>query len=119
MRPLRRRDATEALGSCAMGSPLHPMPGKTGTGSVVTEIAGALAGLFFPARCRICDHILDGISRVPVCEACWNRIAPFPGGALCRICGLPGPAELSQYECQLCIEHPPQFSMARGLGEYG
>jgi ComF family protein len=107
-----------------VGAPLYCVPGKTGTGAAVTrlairDVASAVAGLFFPARCHVCDRVIDGITRVPVCDACWNAISPFPAGALCRICGLPGPAELSVYECELCVKHPPHFSIARSLGEYG
>ena len=98
-----------------MGPSLHPMPGKTGTGSIVT----ALAGLFFPARCRICDEILDGISRVPVCATCWNKLTPLPTSGVCRTCGLPGPPQLTEYQCELCVEHPPRYAMARSFGEYG
>ena len=46
-------------------------------------------------------------------------LEPLPEAGLCRVCGLPGPAGLSEYRCELCVEHPPHFTIARSFGEYG
>jgi ComF family protein len=79
-----------------------------------------LLGLFFPARCRICDRALDGISRVPVCPRCWVDAAPLPESGLCNLCGLPGGRpDVEIFQCSSCIEHPPRFVLARSYGEYG
>jgi hypothetical protein len=33
-------------------------------------VSDALVGVFFPAGCRICDRLLIGASRVPICGEC-------------------------------------------------
>jgi ComF family protein len=79
-----------------------------------------LLGLFFPARCRICNQALDGVSRVPICPRCWDHAAALPENGLCNLCGLPGgPADVVVFQCPGCIEHPPRFALARSFGEYG
>lgn len=105
------------------------MPGKAGTGialslrTTTASLASSLLGLFFPARCRICDDTLDGISRVPVCPQCWDKAAPLPDEGLCVICGLPHSTAvepvLATFQCQACIQHPPRFAIARSYGVYG
>src|SRR5258706_281162 len=121
MRALRRRDAAQASGSGSLGAPLRYLPGKTGTRSALTLVStlSATLGLFFPARCRVCDRLLEGISRVPVCPQCWTHLTPLPDEGLCGICGLPGSPELSVFHCPACIEHSPRFTMARSFGAYG
>jgi len=79
-----------------------------------------LLGLFFPARCRICEQTLDGISRLPICPRCWLDAAPIADQGLCHLCGLPaGPSDVLVFQCPSCIEHPPRFALARSYGEYG
>jgi ComF family protein len=79
-----------------------------------------LLGLFFPARCRICNQPLDGISRLPICPNCWLDATRSPDKGLCNICGLPGgPVDVLLFQCAACIEHAPHFAMARSFGEYG
>ena len=119
-----------------MGEALHPLPGETGRSTLNLTVPsppvkgprtiGALGpvrdllGLFFPARCRICDRALDGISRLPICPRCWVDAAPLAEEGLCNLCGLPaGPADIVVFQCASCIEHPPRFALARSYGEYG
>jgi ComF family protein len=79
-----------------------------------------LLGLFFPARCRICDRALDGISRLPICPRCWVDAAALSETGLCNLCGLPGgPADVLIFQCAGCIQHPPRFALTRSYGEYG
>lgn len=52
---------------------------------------GALASVFFPAGCRLCDSLLTKASRLPVCEDCLSSFIRVPEHG-CVVCGLPFPA---------------------------
>jgi ComF family protein len=108
-----------------VGAALHPLPGKTGTGfalkllPTISSLAGCLAGLFLPDRCRICEQVLDRITRVPVCDNCWSGLAAQSQASVCRICGISSPPELTEYTCPDCVELPPHFLAARSYAAYG
>lgn len=110
-----------------MGAPLHPVPGKTGTrsalaGSSLTAAAASLAGLFFPDRCRICQTVLDHLTRVPVCDACWIGVVTQSQEDICEICGIPqlcAGAEPGPGPCPNCTASRPQFLAARSYAAYG
>ena len=65
------------------------------------------------------------LSRVPVCENCWNRLAP-ESGVLCARCGeglgivsFSGEVDLpSDQLCQPCRLAPPAFERAVAYGAY-
>jgi ComF family protein len=42
--------------------------------------------VLFPADCRVCGDPLAALSRVPVCDVCWNNL-PEQFGPLCSRCG--------------------------------
>ena len=104
-----------------MGPALHPLPGKAGTRLALRLLPtiSSLAGLFLPDRCGICEQVLDRITRVPVCDACWSSLEAQFQENICRTCGLPGPAELTLYTCPDCLELSPHFLAARSYGAYG
>lgn len=108
-----------------MGPALHPLSGKTGARFALgfnlklLPTISSLAGLFLPDRCRICEEVLDRITRVPVCDNCWNGLAPQSQEAVCQVCGIAGPPELTAYTCPDCVEHSPHFLAARSYAVYG
>jgi ComF family protein len=73
----------------------------------------ALASVFLPANCRICETLLVRATRVPICDAC---LASFTVMAprICDICGQPleslQPATGEVIHCPNCS--PPRFAFA-------
>ena len=57
-------------------------------GGWLAEAGDALASVFFPAGCRLCEHVLLRASTVPICEECLGSF-PALGGAGCEKCGQP------------------------------
>jgi competence protein ComFC len=86
-----------------------------------TLISDALVSVIFPAGCRICDRLLTGASRVPICEECLASFAPASGIA-CEICGRPLPALTRDLErslfCSACQEKTYAFDRARSFAVY-
>jgi len=85
------------------------------------NLPGALTCVFFPAGCRICDQLLTGAGRLPVCDNCLASFQKIPPGN-CATCGLPGtfdpefPKEMSF--CPDCQQHRFGFQFARSYGSY-
>src|SRR5271169_2888832 len=82
--------------------------------ALLSGAADALASVFFPAPCGICDKLLLRANRVPICEECLASFTPIPQRA-CEICGQP----LESFEtvtteavrCPSCS--PPTYAFAR------
>src|SRR5213082_192849 len=55
-----------------------------------TQASDALVSVFFPSGCRICDSLLTGASRVPLCEERLSSFERVPD-IVCEICGRPLP----------------------------
>lgn len=75
----------------------------------------AALDLVFPPLCPVCDGILGGGRRDPLCGACWEgfeRIAP----PWCRCCGAPLGIEGL---CGACRRRRPRFAYARAAVLYG
>lgn len=87
----------------------------------LAEAGDAVVSVFFPAGCRICDQLLTGASRVPICEECLDSFATVPDRK-CEICGQPLPAlsenEEEQLVCRACQERTYAFERARSYGIY-
>ncbi|HUJ94545.1 MAG TPA: ComF family protein [Terriglobales bacterium] len=87
----------------------------------LSDTGDALATVFFPAGCRICDELLTRASRVPICDACLSSFAA-PPFTKCEVCGQPlpsfAPAESQAKTCPACREKTYAFSRARNLGVY-
>jgi len=87
----------------------------------MTTAGDALASVFFPAGCRICERLLVGASRVPVCEECLGSFEARPQRK-CEICG----QELPSFEaaapegliCPACQMQTYAFARARSFGVY-
>lgn len=82
--------------------------------TLVSGAADALASVFFPAPCRICEALLVRASRVPICDACLASFAPIPARA-CEICGQPIESfytgAVKGLLCANCS--PPRYAFAR------
>jgi ComF family protein len=68
-----------------------------------TQARDAIISIFFPADCRICEHFLAHVSRIPICRDCLSSFRTLPAG-VCEICGHP-------------IENPP--TVAGAAAAYG
>jgi ComF family protein len=92
-----------------------------GWASALRTTRGALASVFFPAPCRICEAVLDGAGRVPICEKClasFQKLAP----PMCSRCGRPiiSPvaADSLMILCRLCRADTYDFDVARSFALY-
>ena len=52
------------------------------------ETGGALASVFLPAGCRLCERLLTGASRLPICAECLESFSVITD-PVCDLCGLP------------------------------
>jgi ComF family protein len=98
---------------------------------VLRSTVDSLSCTLFPSSCALCGDPLLRLSRVPVCDACWNCLLP-QDGSLCVCCGEDfGPAVFStprlassdpRYAadllCHLCRQAPPAFVKAVAYGVY-
>ena len=107
-----------AEGSSPVGKVLAP---RRGVRNWLTGVSDAFVSVFFPAGCRICDRLLTGASRVPICGECLASFAPAPGLA-CETCGQPLPSWASKPEqprlCPACVNKTYAFDRARSLAVY-
>ncbi len=82
--------------------------------SALLSGADALASVFFPAPCGICEKLLLRANRVPICEECLASFTPIPRRA-CEICGQPIESFYTEAEaglrCANCA--PPRYAFAR------
>jgi ComF family protein len=76
---------------------------------------------FFPAGCRICDRLLIGASRVPICGECLSSFVRVSEIA-CETCGrpLPGLAQKPGQPllCPACTDKSYPFDRARSFAVY-
>lgn len=76
--------------------------------------------LVFPTRCFSCDLPIKGLTRVPVCDACWDSVRPYTG-VECKRCGLYLENESPLHGtgcCGLCRREAFVFQQARSFGWY-
>ena len=113
-----------------MGKPAEkePSAGRLRLADWVAAAGGGLASVFLPAGCRLCQELLTGASRLPICSLC---LASFPriAGCICRICGLPIDLprteevegqndERSPALCEQCRDDTYHFDCARSFARY-
>src|SRR3974390_2657461 len=85
------------------------------------SLTGAVASIFLPAGCRLCDELLVDGRRLPICSACLSSFLTIPPGS-CELCGQPYvfdpefPKEIAY--CQDCERHRFAFHLARSYGLY-
>ncbi len=87
----------------------------------IAEVSDALVSVFFPAGCRICERMLPGASRIPICLDCLSSFLPVPQIA-CEVCGRPLPG-LQQNPgqhllCPACRDNTYAFDCARSFALY-
>jgi len=94
---------------------------RRGVRGWMAEAGDALVSLFFPAGCRICDRLLTGASRVPICEECLASFVAMPKN-ICEICGRPLAAfagnDGEALLCPACGNKTYAFERARSLAVY-
>jgi competence protein ComFC len=88
---------------------------------LIKDTLDALASIFFPAPCRICDELLTSAGLLPICDLCRAEIQRFDG-LQCEVCGRPfaSPvvAEAIRKVCYLCRREAYKFDRARSYGLY-
>jgi competence protein ComFC len=113
-----------------MGKPLAAtlVSGRWRAPAWLTEVGGALASVVLPAGCRLCEQLLTGASRLPVCEDCLASFSRIQG-SVCRECGVPvdavsgdedidGSGELFEDVCIECRSEKFHFDRARSFARY-
>lgn len=73
-----------------------------------------------PSLCRCCEHPLDTLESVPVCENCWARVRPYDG-IECAQCGLFLGSAVALHGtalCGFCRRDSFEFEQARSFGWY-
>ena len=116
---------------CRQGEILGKSTLSSGQGRIsawLAEAGGALASVFLPAGCRLCERLLTNASRLPICGDC---LASFPriSGCVCQVCGLPldtdtndkregDEREHSQRLCEWCRDDTYHFDRARSFVRY-
>ncbi|MFI5092662.1 MAG: ComF family protein [Candidatus Acidiferrales bacterium] len=93
---------------------------RRGVRKWLAEASDAVVSVFFPAGCRICEGLLTGASRVPICEVC---LASFeaPPEKKCEICGQALGWVVTEEErpvCRVCQQKTYAFDRARSYGIY-
>jgi competence protein ComFC len=87
----------------------------------LADACDSVTSVFFPAPCRLCDLLLTGSSRIPICGECLNSFARVPE-PICEVCGVPLPAfgvkEVKSLFCSSCQQKQFTFDRVRSLGVY-
>jgi len=92
-----------------------------GVQRAVKRVVCGLLDLVFPDRCRICEHPLHEVSRVPVCSECLKHPEPIQAEFYCRSCRTPF---LNRYpldesgQCALCRLGLNGFDEVYSAGAY-
>src|SRR5258708_1202065 len=91
--------------------------------------ADALASIFLPAGCRLCEELLTRASRLPICETCLASFARITD-PVCSVCGLPmdalpvqhpspaAPVRGEETLCPACADDTFHFDRARSFARY-
>jgi len=78
--------------------------------------------VLFAAPCRLCDALLTGATRVPVCDACLGRVRPLELLAWCDRCQQPLSFAAVPPDgvalCGPCRQDEPAFERLRSFGAY-
>ena len=87
----------------------------------LAKVSDALISVIFPAGCRICDKLLTGASRVPICAECLSSFVQVPE-RICEVCGRPleelAQAQASSLLCRACQGGTYGFDRARSFALY-
>jgi ComF family protein len=55
---------------------------------MLASAGDALVSVFFPGDCRLCEELLTGANRIPICNECLASFRPLSEN-ICQICGQP------------------------------
>jgi len=87
----------------------------------LAQARDAVASIVIPARCRLCDALLNHSSRIPICEDCLGGFGLVPE-KICAVCGLPMPdaaqIEGKALQCSACRLETYSFERARSYALY-
>lgn len=88
---------------------------------LIKHTLDALASIFFPAPCWICDETLTNASLIPVCDLCLAEIQRMEG-VHCEGCGRPFASQVVSQAihpiCYVCRRGAYSFDRARSFGLY-
>jgi len=103
-------------------SPSTPAPrNRLATFALVGRfLTDPITALFLPANCRICEQSIETLTRVPVCENCWQAVRAYEG-VECFQCGMFLESAALLHEtpnCGLCRREVFSFEQARSFGWY-
>ena len=86
----------------------------------LAEASDAVVSVFFPAGCRICEKLLTGARRIPICQECLSSFEA-PQEKKCEICGQAigwATVEGERLVCRACQQKTYAFERARSYGIY-
>jgi ComF family protein len=89
--------------------------------ATVRRAASGFLALVFPEDCRVCENLLSGISRVPVCDSCLKEPSPLLADYFCVACRTPfqNPRPLDESgRCAMCRRSLTGFDAAYCYGAY-
>ena len=88
---------------------------------LIKDTLDALASIFFPAPCWICDDPLTSASLIPICDLCLGEMQRIEG-LQCEGCGRPFASpvvsEAIEKLCFVCRRGSYHFERARSYGFY-
>ena len=100
------------------------MPGAArvrGADSWLAMAADALASIFLPADCRVCEGALTRATRLPICGECLASFEPLTK-QICDVCGIPLPTFAGGSSqprfCPLCQNRTYAFDRVRSYALY-
>lgn len=84
-----------------------------------------LSCALLPSACCVCGNPLLDLSRVPVCDSCWQKLSPQTGN-LCLLCRenmgfdqyMGGRPSIEALLCRTCRMSPPPFHRLMTYGAY-
>lgn len=93
----------------------------SGVGAALDRASSPLLALLLPDDCRVCNHPLTSISRIPVCPSCLAEPVAFTPEFFCEQCRTPfldGLRLDEQGLCPLCRAGETAFHATYCFGEY-
>jgi len=97
---------------------LMPEAGWRAVVRVLRSPLDALACSIYPTSCLLCGLPLPRLILAPICEACWDELAPIPEH-ICVCCGDSLPVQSGADEhCRRCRLVPPAYVQAAAFCSY-
>ncbi len=101
---------------------LCPIPlSKARVALGLRDLWSGLGNILLPAGCRLCEELLEGANRLPVCDACLQSFQRLSSN-VCQVCGQPWSLSDEQPQqdaiCRECRQFRYTFQLARSFGVY-